>query len=148
MTATLLLEFIEVVGPLEAVKDVPPSHKEIIFKEPAPGASLQEQDDIAREIVAKLARRAWRRPVTKSEVDRLLRAVHLARKDNEPFERGIQLALQTILVSPNFIFRAEGDEKPNDPKTQRLLNDYELATRLSYFLWSSTPDAKSRLLHR
>ena len=136
-----ILEFIEVVGPLEAVKDVPSSHKEIIFKEPAPGASLQEQDDIAREIVAKLARRAWRRPVTKSEVDRLLRAVHLARKDNEPFERGIQLALQTILVSPNFIFRAEGDEKPNDPKTQRLLNDYELATRLSYFLWSSTPDS-------
>ncbi len=136
-----VLESIEVIGPLEAVKDTPPSHKEIIFKEPAPGATPKEQDDIAREILAKLARRAWRRPATTGEVERLLRAVQMARKDNEPFERGIRLALQTILVSPNFLFRSEVDDKPSDSKVQRNLNDYELATRLSYFLWSSTPDA-------
>lgn len=136
-----VLEFIEVIGPLDSTFTAPESHKKIIFKEPAPGASEKEQDAVAREILTRLARRAWRRPVTSGEVDRLLRAVHLARKDNESFERGIQLALQTVLVSPNFIFRAELDDKPNDPKAKRNLNDYELATRLSYFLWSSTPDS-------
>ena len=135
-----ILEFIEVIGPLDATVTAPESHKKIIFKEPSPKASEQEQDAVAREILSKVARRAWRRPVTSGELDRLLRAVHLARKDNESFERGIQLALQTILVSPNFIFRAELDDKPNDPKAKRELNNYELATRLSYFLWSSTPD--------
>ena len=136
-----ILEFIEVIGPLQEVQNPPASHQEIIFKQPAPDATPQQQDDIAREILTKLARRAWRRPATTSEIDRLLRAVQLARKDNEPFERGIRLALQTILVSPNFLFRSEVDDKPNDPKAQRNLNDYELATRLSYFLWSSTPDS-------
>lgn len=135
-----VLENIDIVGPLAPVQNAPESHRQIIFKEPAPTATAAEQDAIAREILMKLARRAWRRPVTSEEVDRLMRAVHLARKDNESFERGIQLALQTVLVSPNFLFRVETDEKPNDVKTQRVLNDYELATRLSYFLWSSTPD--------
>lgn len=135
------LEYFEIIGPLEPVQNPPASHREIIFKEPAPNATPQEQDDIAREIIGKMARRAWRRPVTSAEVDRILRAVQMARKENETFERGIQLAMQTILVSPNFIFRTELDDKPNDPKSHRTLNDYELATRLSYFLWSSTPDA-------
>jgi hypothetical protein len=136
------LDFIEVIGPLDAQAPASEIQKQIIFREPAPGASPKEQDECAQEILTKLARRVWRRPVTPQELERLLRPVQMARKDNEPFERGIQLALQMMLVSPNFLFRAEVDAEPNNPKANRNLNDYELATRLSYFLWSSTPDEK------
>src|SRR5205807_3598525 len=64
----------------------------------------------------------------------------MADKDGEPFERSIQLALEAALVSPHFLFRVETDPKPDNPQAKREINDYELATRLSYFLWSSMPD--------
>lgn len=138
----LAVDWIEVVGPLDAPRELPPSQKQIIFREPPPDATPQQQTEVAREIVTRLARRAWRRPATPGEIDRLMRAVEMAQKDKEPFERGIQLAMQAILVSPNFLFRVELDAEPNNPKASRFLTDYELATRLSYFLWSSTPDEK------
>ncbi len=138
----LAVDWIEVVGPLNIARELSPSHKKIIFREPAPDATPQQLTEAAREIVTRLARRAWRRPPQPSEIERLLRAVEMARKDKEPFERGIQLAMQAILVSPNFLFRVELDAEPNNPKASRFLTDHELATRLSYFLWSSTPDEK------
>lgn len=134
------VEFMDVIGPMDAVADMPPSHKQIIFREPPVDATPAQQDECAREILTKQARRLWRRPATTAEVDRLMRAFQLVRKENDSFERGIQLGLQAILVSPNFLFRAEIDDEPNNAKLTRNLNDYELATRLSYFLWSSAPD--------
>ena len=138
----LAVDWIEVVGPLNAARELTPSHKKIIFREPAPDATPQQQTEAAREILTRLVRRAWRRPPQPGEIDRLMRAVEMARKDKEPFERGIQLAMQAVLVSPNFLFRVELDAEPNNPKASRFLSDHELATRLSYFLWSSTPDEK------
>ena len=94
----------------------------------------------ARKILGDVARRAYRRPVTAAEVDRLARFVDLAKKSGESFEQGIQVAVKAILVSPYFLFRIERDARPQDPRAIHRIGDYELATRLSYFLWSSMPD--------
>ena len=91
----------------------------------------------AGEILSNLARRAYRRPVTEQEVAELLALVDLARSRGDSFEAGVQLALKAILVSPNFLFRTERDPQPGEV---RSLNDFEIASRLSYFLWSSMPD--------
>ncbi len=84
----------------------------------------------ARPIVTALARRAFRRPVTPREVSRYIALVTAARRDGEPFEQGIALALQGLLVSPDFLFRLEG-ATPTPTGAPRLLNEHELATRLS-----------------
>ena len=119
---------LEVEGPLD-VQALPASHRRII---PEPAPSL-------RAIVETVAPRAWRRPVTKREVDRILRVVERA-APTARFERRVRIALVALLVSPHFLFRLEIDAKPDDPDAVRSLNDYEIASRLSYFLWSSMPD--------
>jgi mono/diheme cytochrome c family protein len=102
----------------------------------------------ARKIVTNLARNAFRRPVSATEVDRYLQLVTQAQKDGDSFEGGISLALQALLVSPDFLFRIETSPAPRlvaastaSGDAQRI-NEYELASRLSYFIWSSTPDAE------
>src|SRR5262249_60708646 len=80
-----------------------------------------------------------RRPATKAEVDRLVKLVTAAQKDGDSWEAGIQLAMQAVLVSPKFLFRVEADAKPREDKPY-LIDEYHLASRLSYFLWSSMPD--------
>jgi hypothetical protein len=99
-----------------------------------------ENEEAARRIVRAFAERAYRRPVNEEELRRLVRFVELAQKNGDSFETGIKLALQAVLVSPHFLFRVELDRRPNDPRSVRDLNDFELASRLSYFLWSSMPD--------
>jgi hypothetical protein len=94
----------------------------------------------AYRVLEPFARRAYRRPVTRQEMKRLVEFVELADNNGDGIEAGIKLAMQAILVSPNFLFRVELDPEPGNPKAVRTLNDYELATRLSYFLWSSMPD--------
>jgi hypothetical protein len=93
----------------------------------------------ARELLGRFARRAWRRPVTASELERLLSFVTLARQHGEGAEAGVKLALRAVLLSPHFLYRVEVDPSPTS-STPRRLTDHELAARLSYFLWSSTPD--------
>src|SRR5581483_988792 len=100
----------------------------------------QHQPSCAGKILSDLARRAYRRPVTPAEVEALARFVSLAREEGDSFEQGIRVALQAILVSPHFLFRVERDPDPNNPQAIHRVNDYELASRLSYFLWSSLPD--------
>jgi mono/diheme cytochrome c family protein len=92
----------------------------------------------ARSILASLARRAYRRPVTATDVDRLL-AYYTAGAEDRGFEGGIQAALEAVLVDPEFLFRIER-EPANPPSTAYRLSDIELASRLSFFLWSSIPD--------
>jgi hypothetical protein len=82
--------------------------------------------------------RAYRRPATDEEVRRLFGLVRLARDNGDDTETGMKLAYKAVLVSPHFLFRVEKD--PKDPDGIRQLDDFELATRLSYFLWSSMPD--------
>ena len=95
-------------------------------------------EQAAETIIARLATAAFRRPATASEIARFVTLVDLAQQQGDSFEAGIQLALQAMLVSPHFLFRVELD--PEGDAESRTLNDFELATRLSYFLWSSMPD--------
>jgi hypothetical protein len=96
--------------------------------------------EAARLILRTFARRAYRRPVSDEEALRLARFVDLAEKNGEGFEKGIRLGLEAVLVSPNFLFRVERDRKADPGKRGHLISDFELASRLSYFLWSSMPD--------
>src|SRR5262249_24386765 len=74
------------------------------------------------------------------ELQRLGSFVRQAMEHGDNYERGLQLACTAVLVSPNFLFRIEADFEPNNPKAIRPINEFELATRLSYFLWSTMPD--------
>ena len=130
----LAVDWLEVVGPLYSLpNDLPDSHKKIIFRRP----THLNRREVAREVLKKIATRAFRRPATPAEVDRLVTLVDLALKNGDRFEKGIQLAVQAVLVSPHFLFRVELETRPGAP---RVLTDLELASRLSYFLWSSMPD--------
>ena len=130
----LQVEYLEVVGPLYSLPhDLPDSHKRILFRRP----NLNNHREVAREVLQKFATRAYRRPATSAEVDRLVNLVDLVEKSGDRFEKGIQLAMQAVLVSPHFLFRVELETRPGAP---RALTDLELASRLSYFLWSSMPD--------
>ncbi len=112
------------------------SRKQILFKE------LKNNDDLssAREIVSNFARRAYRRPVKNEEIDRLMRFVKMGKEKEKSLEKGIQLAVKAILVNPHFLFRVELDQEVPKGKKGYLINEFELANRLSYFLWSSMPD--------
>jgi hypothetical protein len=105
-----------------------------------PGADKGAGQACVERIVTNLAHHAYRRPVTKPEVAGLMKFVALAKSQGQSTEQGIQLALEAMLVSPEFLFRIERDPSPTDPDKTHRLSDSELATRLSYFLWSSMPD--------
>jgi len=124
-------EFMEVLGPYNPVVAKPPTYSNIFV--------CGGQDDAcARQIVESLARRGFRRAPTQAEIERLLKLVAMVRKQGDSFEEGIRVALQSILVSPAFLFRMETD--PVDATGSYRINDYELASRLSYFIWGSMPD--------
>lgn len=129
----------EVEGPLDRPLEFPETHRRILFKTPAPLADAAEHDACAREVLARFASRAYRRPATPEEVERLVALVRLARESGDSFEHGVQVAVQAILVSPHFLYRVELNDNaaPGQPYE---INDYELASRMSYFLWSSLPD--------
>src|SRR5579883_1434315 len=93
----------------------------------------------SRKIVQDFASRAFRRPSTKEEVDQYLKFYTLARKQGDSFNEGIATALEAVLVAPQFLYRIERD--PTGPGPAQI-QPYELASRLSYFLWSSPPDAQ------
>ena len=93
-----------------------------------------------RRILSRLARRAYRRPVTDTEVAALLGFVDQARQEGRSVEQGLQWAIQAMLVSPHFLFRVEHDPNPTDAAEIHRVSDVEMASRLSYFLWSSMPD--------
>jgi uncharacterized protein DUF1592/uncharacterized protein DUF1588/uncharacterized protein DUF1595/uncharacterized protein DUF1585/uncharacterized protein DUF1587 len=113
-----------------------PSRRRIFTCTPAAPA---EEAECARTIVSALARRAYRRPVTAQEVEELLTFYKEGRAD-AGFDNGIEMALRALLVSPQFLFRIERDPAGIPANTPYRLSDLELASRLSFFLWSSIPD--------
>jgi mono/diheme cytochrome c family protein len=117
--------------------DSPQSHRRILFV--TPGEKLSP-DAAAEQILRRLATRAYRRPVGEQELARLLKLAATARAQGDGFEAGIRLALEAILVSPHFLFRVELDPEARDAGPIRALDEHQLASRLSYFLWSSMPD--------
>ena len=131
-------DYIEIKGPFHPEPaPLPESHREIMVCEPA----NDNFDRIcAEKILARLVRLAFRRPVTEKEVRGYVRFAKNAIKQAASFEQGIQLALKAILLSPQFLFRVERDPDPARPSPTRPIDDFELASRLSYFLWSSMPD--------
>jgi hypothetical protein len=134
----MAIRALEVVGPVDLrAEELPASHRRIMIAVPGNGKTAQQA---AREILDRFASRAFRRPVTDSEMERLLQLVDKVLERDESFERAIQVAVASVLVSPHFLFRVELDPEPDNPNRTRTLNDYELASRLSYFLWSSMPD--------
>lgn len=94
----------------------------------------------SRVIVERLAHRAYRRPVTRAEVTQLTNLVAQAQKDNGSFEEGVAVGIQAMLLSPHFLFRIEARPPARASKAATFLTQHELASRLSYFLWSSMPD--------
>lgn len=98
-----------------------------------------QDEACATTILARFLPRAWRRAVTPDEIGRLVALVSGAQGEGVGFADGVALALEAALLSPNFLFRIEIDPDPSATSPRRL-NDYELASRLSYFLWSSMPD--------
>lgn len=127
------LNMIKLVGPY-AAKEEPASRKALLICNPTTG------DACVEKILANVARRAWRRPVQAAEVKSLTRFVQLAKAEGQTVEHGLQVALTAMLVSPNFLFRIERDLHPQDPAKTHAISDLELASRLSYYLWSSMPD--------
>jgi hypothetical protein len=98
----------------------------------------------AKQQLAPFMRRAWRRPVTEAEVEGVLGYFDLTAREAgepEPFQQGLRLAVQDVLMSPNFLFRFEVLDQPNAPIAQRLTR-FEVANRLSYFIYASMPDAE------
>jgi hypothetical protein len=131
----IYVEQAEVAGPYNPKPGPPESRKRIFVCEEHTAAC-------ARKIVENLGQRAYRRPVTQREVDQMAGLVALAQRQGDSFDEGVRVALEAMLLSPNYLFRIETDPKPAEgalPGSHRI-NDYELASRLSYFLWSSMPD--------
>ena len=101
--------------------------------------SAEQEEPCAREILADLARRAYRRPVVEADLARLMPFYRDGRAQGS-FDAGIQLALRRLLASPAFVFRVEQDPADAAPGASFAVSDVELASRLSFFLWSGPPD--------
>ena len=132
------LDQIVIEGPLTIAGPGRSTSRERIFscepKQESEAASCAEQ------MLTGLARRAYRRPITDSERDRLLELYNAERAKGRDFEAGVQTALAYILVAPQILFRVEQDPTDAAPGALYRISDLELASRLSFFLWSSLPD--------
>jgi len=132
----LFVRGLEVDGPYNAATPpLPEAYKRLMAR----GDNLPPRE-AAREIVTRFANRAFRRPVKVDEVERFLKLYDNAGKEGERFDRSVRLALCGVLVSSHFLFRVELDPPDVKPGTSYPVGEYELASRLSYFLWSTMPD--------
>lgn len=131
----LVIQFYEVTGPIGTDDVLPDSHTRLVTAYPG----TLSHETAARKVIGDFAKRAFRRPVTSAELDKLVALYQLVRSKGDPYERGIQVAVTAVLASPSFVFRTELDAKPSSGGTE-LIGDYAMASRLSYFLWSSMPD--------
>ena len=159
MRRGLFVDYLDIVGPFNPSTAPPASYTKIFI-------CSQKTTQCARTILSSLMERAYRRPITQPELQSKVDLVTLAQKEGDSFEEGIRLALQAILSSPNFLFRIESNPRPSAelrsqapnviarvqapraaaaaaPRVQDYpVSDIELASRLSYFLWASMPDAE------
>ncbi len=113
------------------------SHKKILFDSPA---QSQDENVYANAVVKRFMQRAFRRPVTEGEVSEKLELFYAARKEGATFHESIRLPLVAILVSPHFLFLVEQTESQATPSAATTISPFEMASRLSYFLWSTMPD--------
>ena len=133
---------VTIIGPYEAKgPGETPSRSKILVCSPA---SAEEEEPCARQILSTLAGRAFRRPVTAEDLEELL-SLYRTGRGQRGFEGGLEMALQSILAGPEFLFRVERDPENVAPNTAYRISDLELASRISFFLWSSIPDDELRL---
>src|SRR6185295_14038024 len=133
---------IEAEGPIDPSLDhMPESFRKVFTVLPSETLS---RTDAARQVLSSFVTKAYRRPVTEPELKRLM-GYWSSIEEGETFEKSIGIALQPVLTSPHFLYRVDGEPGKDDPGGVRTLNEYELASRLSYFLWSSMPDEE--LIH-
>jgi len=131
---------IKIEGPQNAAHATDtPSRRQIFSCRPAAGATPQVEEACARTIMSTLARRAYRRPVTASDVDILMEFYTSGRRDGS-FDDGIEKALRRLLAEPEFVFRREVAPATVRAGATYRLGDLALASRLSFFIWSSIPD--------
>ncbi len=132
---------VRIRGPLDGSQKNYPWNARYLFSEGPPPADETQRDPYRESIIRKFANQAFRRPVDEGTIDRL---VALAREvdlqPNNTFEDGIAEAVTAVLVSPRFLMRAEVQPEPDNPGKVVPVDEYALASRLSYFLWSSVPD--------
>ncbi len=121
----------------------PPSHRAILFATPDVKVS---PDEASAKVLQRFASRAFRRPASDAEIKRLVAMAAQVRADGATFEESIQVAMQAVLVSPHFLFKVERPGQPDASGKRPLITQYELATRISYFLWSSMPDDELLLM--
>jgi hypothetical protein len=129
---------ITLIGPIGKLPtEIPDFHRAFMPDDLGDIKVIDRQTDAIKGRLNLIASRGFRRRATKREIDELAQIFWKARRNGETVERAAQLSLGAILVSPSFLFRVEAE--PPDGQVRRL-DDFELATRLSYFLWSSLPD--------
>jgi hypothetical protein len=131
------IETMTVAGPFNTTgTGDTPSRQRVFTCRPS---TASQEERCATEIVSTIGRRAFRRPVTKTDTDRLM-TFYRSGRANGSFDAGVQMALRRLLASPSFVFRVEADPPKAAPGSIFRVSDLELATRLSFFLWSSIPD--------
>jgi mono/diheme cytochrome c family protein len=136
--------YLDVVGPYKQSRG--PSAESLAKIFPAGSDSAPRDTALAEKFLANLSRRAFRRPVADREVEDLVKLVTMVQNDGDSFEEGLCLAIQRILISPHFLYLVEKGPPPGEGEDLYGISQHELATRLSYFVWSSMPD--DELLHR
>lgn len=137
MNGLPLVDHVQITGPFKPTGSGDTASRKAVFTcQPKTAAA---EAPCAKQILSSLAKRAYRRPVSDADLASLMSLYEAGRKDAS-FEKGVQNALRLILANPKFIFRSEPDPKSALPGSTRRLTDLELATRLSFFLWSSLPD--------
>ena len=128
---------VSVIGPYgAAVAGDSASRRRIFVSRPA---GTDDEERAAKEILSALLRRAYRRPITDADLTGPLSLYRRARAE-DGFDAGIEMAVAAVLVSPHFLFRVEAEPTGLKPGTPYRVSDVELASRLSFFLWSSIPD--------
>lgn len=130
----LRIQRLEVIGPARAL-----SHRRLFFVEP--GDEGLSDIEAARAVLERFASRAFRRPATKEQLERPLAIYRQGREEGLSFVQALRTPLWSILVSPHFLFLVE-TERPSGIDGNYTLDQYEIASRLSYFLWSSMPDER------
>lgn len=133
----LLIREVILTGPLDGPRPPKPQSHRRIYGERRSGES---DDAWATRIFSKFARRAFRRPPDPGEAERYIQFIRLAREEGRSFEHGVRHGLEAMLLSPAFLFREEPQPEPDNPGRIHPVNEHVLASRLSYFLWSSMPD--------
>lgn len=135
------VQSLRIRGPLDGSQKDYPWNARHLFSEGPPSTDETKRDPYRESILRKFATRAFRRPVDDDTVARLVALARLVdMQPNNTFEDGIAEAITAILVSPRFLLRAEIQPEPNNPGKVVPVDEYALASRLSYFLWSSMPD--------